>query len=91
MLCPKCNSSMLSCIDSRPISDTTRRRKECLKCKHRFSTYEYKAERIKELLLKENVLNGLMKAYQKADGKLKGSGESEPPWEEKRTDFSRTV
>ncbi|MFA7682132.1 MAG: transcriptional regulator NrdR [Candidatus Peribacteraceae bacterium] len=42
MHCPHCKSSDTSVIDSRIAEDgrTVRRRRECTKCQHRFTTYE---------------------------------------------------
>lgn len=42
MRCPKCGSELDKVIDSRASKDgsTIRRRRECLKCSHRFSTTE---------------------------------------------------
>lgn len=42
MNCPFCNNSDTKVVDSRDTSDgkITRRRRECLKCEARFSTYE---------------------------------------------------
>src|ERR1700691_4207632 len=42
MRCPKCQSRDDKVIDSRAIKDETviRRRRECLVCEHRFTTYE---------------------------------------------------
>jgi len=42
MRCPKCQASDDKVIDSRAIKDETviRRRRECLACEHRFTTYE---------------------------------------------------
>ena len=42
MKCPYCNFDDTRVVDSREINDgrTTRRRRECPKCKERFSTYE---------------------------------------------------
>jgi len=43
MNCPKCKFNDTKVIDSRPLnSDSSiRRRRECLSCKFRFTTYEY--------------------------------------------------
>jgi len=40
--CPRCKSSETSVIDSRVTEDgrTVRRRRECIKCNHRFTTFE---------------------------------------------------
>ncbi len=42
MRCPSCNHSESKVIDSRPSDDggSIRRRRECLACGHRFTTYE---------------------------------------------------
>ena len=42
MRCPKCGCENLKVVDSRPSDDGAiiRRRRECLNCKHRFTTYE---------------------------------------------------
>ncbi|MFH0808109.1 MAG: transcriptional regulator NrdR [archaeon] len=40
MLCPYCTSSELKVTDKRDSGSETRRRRECLKCGKRFTTYE---------------------------------------------------
>lgn len=42
MKCPKCGYKDSKVIDSRPTEDllSIRRRRECFKCEHRFTTYE---------------------------------------------------
>jgi transcriptional repressor NrdR len=40
MLCPKCKHAETQVVDTRDSSDGIRRRRECLTCKHRFTTYE---------------------------------------------------
>ena len=42
MRCPSCGFPESKVVDSRPSDDgaTIRRRRECLECKHRFTTYE---------------------------------------------------
>jgi transcriptional repressor NrdR len=40
MRCPKCGSNDSKVIESRDAVDAIRRRRECLKCNNRFSTYE---------------------------------------------------
>ena len=39
MTCPVCGADT-KVIDSRPIEDGTRRRRQCLECDHRFTTVE---------------------------------------------------
>ena len=40
MNCPKCKENNIHVIDSREVDNTVRRRRECLSCKHRWTTYE---------------------------------------------------
>jgi len=40
MICPYCFHEETKVVDSRESEDTTRRRRECLKCEKRFTTYE---------------------------------------------------
>lgn len=76
MRCPYCGNKKDSVIDSRVSKDASsvRRRRECLKCSRRFTTYEY-VERIPLMVLKkdgrrepfnrEKLMNGLLKACEK--------------------------
>lgn len=47
MRCPKCKFEDSKVIDSRPTEDlySIRRRRECFKCGHRFTTYERREEK----------------------------------------------
>ena len=40
MLCPFCNNTETKVTDKRDSKEATRRRRECLSCKKRFTTYE---------------------------------------------------
>lgn len=76
MKCPYCNYEEDKVIDSRPTDEgiAIRRRRECLKCTRRFTTYE-KIETIPIMVIKkdksrqpfnrEKLLNGLMRACEK--------------------------
>jgi transcriptional repressor NrdR len=76
MLCPKCHSLDDKVIDSRLTKEgnSIRRRRECLQCNHRFTTYE-EIERIELLAVKrdgrresldrQKLLSSLVKACQK--------------------------
>lgn len=76
MLCPKCHSLDDKVIDSRLSKEgsSIRRRRECLHCNHRFTTYE-EIERIEFLVVKrdgrreafdrQKVLSSLVKACEK--------------------------
>lgn len=76
MKCPMCGYADSKVIDSRPVeeSDSIRRRRECLKCQKRFTTYEIieafqpvivKKDGTKEYFDKNKILGGLFKACQK--------------------------
>jgi len=76
MKCPYCGSNEDKVVDSRATGDNSsiRRRRECLKCGRRFTTYEY-VEKIPLMVIKkdgrreefrrEKILSGLIKACQK--------------------------
>jgi transcriptional repressor NrdR len=76
MLCPKCRSLDDKVIDSRASREgaTIRRRRECLKCGHRFTTYEeieheglmvVKRDGRREEFSRDKLHSGLKKACQK--------------------------
>ncbi|QCX32570.1 transcriptional repressor NrdR [Caloramator sp. E03] len=76
MKCPFCDYEETKVIDSRPTEDNTsiRRRRECLRCQKRFTTYE-KVEDIPVFVIKKDgnresfdkrkILNGILKACEK--------------------------
>ena len=76
MRCPKCGQQDDKVIDSRASKEgsTIRRRRECLACSHRFTTYEeieheglmvLKRDGRREQFSKEKLLSGMRKACQK--------------------------
>ena len=76
MKCPFCSYEESKVVDSRSTDDYTaiRRRRECLKCSKRYTTYEkiedIPIQVIKKDLTRENfdknkIINGLIKACQK--------------------------
>ena len=76
MKCPVCGYFDSKVIDSRPVSDgsSIRRRRECLQCQKRFTTFEVvetvqivvlKKGGSKELFDRNKLLSGVMKACQK--------------------------
>ena len=76
MKCPVCGYFDSKVIDSRPVSDgsSIRRRRECLQCQKRFTTFEV-VETVQIVVLKKGgstelfdrnkLLSGVMKACQK--------------------------
>jgi len=76
MKCPFCSFEESKVIDSRPTDEgvAIRRRRECLKCGKRFTTYE-KIENVPIIVIKkdktrqpfdrEKLLNGLLRACEK--------------------------
>ena len=76
MKCPVCGFADSKVIDSRPASEgnSIRRRRECLSCQKRFTTFEMietlqtiviKKDGSKELFDRNKLLSGLLKACQK--------------------------
>lgn len=76
MKCPYCSSLDSKVVDSRPTDDgqVIRRRRECINCKQRITTYE-KIEEIPIIIVKKDgnresynrmkVLNGIIRACEK--------------------------
>jgi len=76
MRCPKCGEFETRVLDSRPTDDgfAIRRRRECMKCGFRFTTYErfeimpilvIKKDGRRERFDRNKILNGLLKACEK--------------------------
>lgn len=76
MKCPFCNYSESKVIDSRPTDEgeRIRRRRECLKCSKRFTTYEIienvpiiviKKDKSRETFDRNKLLSGLLRACEK--------------------------
>ena len=71
MNCPYCGYDNSKVIDSRDTGDGIRRRRQCLSCDARFTTYErlqptglyvIKKDRRREEFNKEKLLSGIRKA-----------------------------
>ena len=76
MKCPFCGSTEIKVVDSRDTEsrDAIRRRRECLKCTQRFTTYErieetpltvIKQAGEREVFSRPKLLNGLLRACEK--------------------------
>ncbi len=76
MKCPNCGYSEDKVIDSRSTAEATavRRRRQCLRCKNRFTTYEYiektpllviKNDARREPFERQKIITGLLKACEK--------------------------
>jgi len=76
MKCPACNYKETKVVDSRLSSEGSaiRRRRECLKCEKRFTTYEYieqvplmvvKADGRRQPFDRAKILSGIVKACEK--------------------------
>lgn len=82
MKCPYCSYYESKVIDSRPTEEgqTIRRRRECIKCNKRFTTYE-KIEEIPLILIKKDgnrqtynrnkLVNGIIRACEKRPVSMK--------------------
>jgi transcriptional repressor NrdR len=76
MRCPFCNYNETKVLDSRPTEEgnSIRRRRECLKCSKRFTTYEkvedlpiyvIKKDGTREAFDKRKIMTGLLKSCEK--------------------------
>jgi transcriptional repressor NrdR len=74
MICQNCRKSETRVVDSRDDESVVRRRRECLTCKHRFTTYErveaprlfiVKKDGRREQYNRDKVLSGLRRACEK--------------------------
>ena len=76
MKCPYCGHKMDKVVDSREVEDgvVIRRRRQCLRCGKRFTTYEHienvplfvvKRDGRREMFDRSKILNGIMKACEK--------------------------
>ena len=74
MKCPHCGYTDSKVLDSRDVDDGVRRRRQCLSCDSRFTTYEriqksglfvIKKDKRRELFDKSKLLNGIRKAFEK--------------------------
>ena len=76
MICPFCGNNDTKVTDKRDSQSDTRRRRECLKCKKRFTTYEkvdpieryvIKKDGRREIFNRDKVFLGIIKACEKRD------------------------
>ncbi len=85
MKCPFCQSNLSKVVDKRSVESRgeIRRRRECLKCSKRFTTYETRAEieilvikkdGRKQLFDRDKLERGLVRALEKRPGIDKVSG-----------------
>ncbi len=76
MKCPYCSYEESKVIDSRPTDEgeRIRRRRECLNCQKRFTTYEIieslpivviKKDKSREVFNRDKLVNGMLKACEK--------------------------
>ena len=74
LICPGCRKSETRVVDSRDDESVVRRRRECLDCRHRFTTYErmeaprlfvVKKDGRREQYNRDKVLSGLRRACEK--------------------------
>lgn len=74
MECPYCSNTTSRVTDKRPSPNGTRRRRECLKCKKRFTTYEtvsrddlyvIKKTGQREVFAKDKLSAGIHRAFEK--------------------------
>ena len=70
MDCPNCGNQTNIVVESRHVNACIRRRRECKKCRYRFSTFEGLIEDLTDLVLdKDMVVAGVMANYKKIGGR----------------------
>jgi transcriptional repressor NrdR len=98
MRCPFCNSARTEVTDKRDSENETRRRRECLKCKKRFTTYErlegknlrvIKKDDTREVFDIEKIKKGLIKACEKRPVSLEKIEQTAREIESKLTDSNK--
>jgi transcriptional repressor NrdR len=74
LICPSCRKNETRVVDSRDDESVVRRRRECLGCRHRFTTYErmeaprlfvVKKDGRREQYNRDKVMSGLRRACEK--------------------------
>jgi len=79
MECPYCNNAETKVIDSRESEASVRRRRECLKCQKRFTTYEraeitdlivVKKDGRREAFSRQKLLRGIIRSCEKTSVKI---------------------
>ncbi|MFH1400646.1 MAG: transcriptional regulator NrdR [Nanoarchaeota archaeon] len=74
MKCPHCHHPDSKVVDSRESDESVRRRRECLKCEKRFTTYEHveevplmviKKSGDRQMFSRDKVMSGMIKACEK--------------------------
>ena len=86
MKCPKCSSHNIRVLESRSAEagQSVRRRRECMECKFRFTTYEriefvpimvLKRDGTRESFDRTKILRGVMRACEKTDVSVKAMEE----------------
>lgn len=82
MKCPFCENEETKVVDTRPTDEghTIRRRRECINCGKRFTTYEkieniqlivVKKDKTREVFDRTKILNGIIRACEKRPVSLK--------------------
>ena len=100
MLCPYCGNEETKVTDKRDSKNETRRRRECLKCGKRFTTYEkiqeveifvIKKDGRRELFSREKLKTGIIKACEKRDVSIEQIEKAINYIEEKLKQYGREV
>lgn len=55
MICPKCQTQDTKVVDSRVLGSCVKRRRECIKCSYRFSTYENPQPLSLKVIKRDNI------------------------------------
>lgn len=99
MRCPYCFHADTKVVDKRDVVDATRRRRECIGCKKRFTSYEkpeiqimvVKKDGRKETFDKEKIRAGMLRACEKRPVKTEDIDESVDEIESKVRTFGSEI
>lgn len=99
MRCPYCFHANTKVVDKRDVDDATRRRRECIGCKKRFTSYEkpeiqimvVKKDGRKETFDKEKIRAGMLRACEKRPVKIEDIDESVDEIESKVRTFGSEI
>ncbi|MFV0556905.1 MAG: transcriptional regulator NrdR [Lactovum sp.] len=73
MKCPRCQSEDLKVLDTRAGDNSVRRRRKCLSCAYRFTTYErieepallvIKKDQTRDIFDREKIIHGIIRSAQ---------------------------
>lgn len=71
-VCPFCGSGQIAVVDSRPRGNTIWRRRKCLECEKKYTTYEVLSDTYTNILEMLSLVDNLEKIIKAVKGKKRG-------------------